>query len=203
MLDKTKANSCSYPPSDHKAVPFICWNKLEGYGRGLLTSQRLAGLTTPTNFLKKKGRVKEMINTSIRKMEYGSGYSKERLYNVHRNMIERCENHTNIAYKYYGGRGIKVCPEWHDYMKFREWAYKNGYDDSAPKWVCTIDRIDTNGDYTPNNCRWVDMKEQARNKRPYKNGGCHTYVTVNGIPRKKREVCEEYGISVETFSYRV
>ena len=88
-------------------------------------------------------------------------------------MLKRCYCTSSKNFKYYGGRGITVCEEWHDYTKFKEWAYNNGYDDSAPKWECTIDRIDYNGNYEPSNCRWVSMDVQRKNKRqginPYRN----------------------------------
>lgn len=87
------------------------------------------------------------------------GFSnKERLYQTWKNMRRRCNDPRNKRYKNYGGRGIKVCSEWNDYMNFRNWAYSNGYNDSL-----TIDRINHDGNYEPQNCRWVDFKIQANN----------------------------------------
>ena len=92
--------------------------------------------------------------------------SKERLYNVYLGMRHRCYDPKIKNYRLYGGRGIKICDEWlNDYSVFREWAYANGYDENAPRGKCTIDRIDNNGDYTPQNCRWVDMKTQRKNQQ--------------------------------------
>jgi hypothetical protein len=89
-----------------------------------------------------------------------------RLFNVWQNIKRRCYTKTNPSYKYYGGRGIGVCQEWmNGFQSFCDWAYKNGYDDKAPKGICTIDRIDVNGDYEPENCRWVSMAVQNRNTR--------------------------------------
>lgn len=80
-------------------------------------------------------------------------------------MKQRCELETSLHYKSYGGRGIKLCDEWHDYETFKNWAYSSGYDENAPRGQCTIDRIDVNGNYEPSNCRWVSMEVQAKNKR--------------------------------------
>lgn len=94
------------------------------------------------------------------------GYSKEPLYLKWKGMKQRCKNPNDAMYKYYGGRGIKVCEEWdRDYTAFREWAYANGYDEKLKGYKQTLDRINVNGDYEPSNCRWVDMTTQVRNRR--------------------------------------
>jgi len=90
----------------------------------------------------------------------------DRLYKVFSNMNNRCYNPHSNDYKYYGGRGIKVCDEWlHNYAAFRDWALSNGYDANASRGECTIDRIDVDGDYSPANCRWVPMSIQSQNRR--------------------------------------
>lgn len=88
----------------------------------------------------------------------------DRLYHVWKGMKSRCLNPKNISFHRYGGRGITICDEWkNSYEAFRKWAFENGYDPLAPHSKCTIDRINNDGNYEPNNCRWVDMKVQANN----------------------------------------
>lgn len=92
--------------------------------------------------------------------------SHKRLYNVWTSMKARCYNPNSTFYSDYGGRGIGICDEWRDdYQAFHDWALHNGYDPCAPHGKCTIDRIDVNGNYCPDNCRWVDMKIQRHNRR--------------------------------------
>ena len=91
------------------------------------------------------------------------GMKKHRFYDTYRNMKARCYNKSNPAYKHYGERGISVCEEWQDIIKFVAWAdstYIEGY---------TLDRIDNAGNYEPSNCRWVDATTQAINQRMMKN----------------------------------
>lgn len=87
--------------------------------------------------------------------------SNTRLYRIYSCMKTRCYNKNRDDYKFYGGRGIKVCQEWIDnFMNFYNWAVNNGYSENL-----TIDRIDCDKDYTPQNCRWVDFSIQNANKK--------------------------------------
>ena len=86
-----------------------------------------------------------------------------KLYRCWEDMKRRCYRTLNPNYKYYGGRGIKVCEEWlKDFMSFYNWAIQNGYNSDL-----SIDRIDVNGNYEPKNCRWATKSEQQRNTRKY------------------------------------
>lgn len=87
---------------------------------------------------------------------------ERRLAAIYQGMKQRCYNTNRPNYKYYGGRGIVICDEWlSSSQAFFDWAMANGYQENL-----TIDRINNDGNYEPQNCRWVSAKEQATNKRP-------------------------------------
>lgn len=118
--------------------------------------------------------------------------SRSRLYRVWIGMKGRCNNCKNKAYSYYGGRGIKVCQDWDEsYALFRDWALANGYQENL-----TIDRIDVNGNYCPENCRWVSMKVQMNNTR------VNRRITLNGETKTMAEWSESTGLSYETIRNR-
>lgn len=123
----------------------------------------------------------------------------ERLHAVWKAMLNRCRNPQNREYKNYGARGISVCDEWKHYPNFEKWAFENGYDPDAPRGKCSIDRIDSDGDYCPENCRFVDMKVQCRNKR------CNRSVVGSDGSRYGTavELAEAVGLSKRTLSRRI
>lgn len=86
------------------------------------------------------------------------GESNSRLYNIWKLIKQRCSNPKASSYKYYGEKGIEICEEWKcDFEKFYIWSMNNGYEDTL-----TIDRIDSKGNYEPNNCRWITRSENSR-----------------------------------------
>lgn len=121
----------------------------------------------------------------------------KRLYGVWCGMLSRCENPNTKSYKDYGARGIAVCSEWHTFKNFLDWAISSGYDPEAPFGEYTLDRVDTNGNYCPENCRWVSYKQQARNNR-------HNHlVTIDGETMPLVAAAEKYGISINTVKMRI
>jgi len=115
------------------------------------------------------------------------GESKTKLYDVWAAMKERCLNKNYFNYKNYGGRGIDVCEEWKDYINFRNWATKNGYENNL-----TIDRTNNNLGYSPINCKWVTRKEQMYNtrynRRIYLNGENLTIAEIAKKANKNHNV---------------
>ena len=119
--------------------------------------------------------------------------SSSRLFRVWQHMISRCSNKNVIGFKNYGGRGISVCEEWKkSYESFRDWSILHGYSEKL-----SIDRIDVNGNYEPSNCRWVNAKVQANNKR---NNRLLTYM---GKTQTLSQWSEEVNIPSITIKARI
>lgn len=127
----------------------------------------------------------------------------DRLRRIHNGMMQRCYNQNSTSHQNYGLRGIAICQEWHDREKFIEWALKNGYSNDL-----SIDRIDVNGNYEPNNCRWVDWETQANNRRPKdewkerKKRKLKT-ATIRGEEKPLVEWYIIYGVTAPTVAYRM
>lgn len=107
----------------------------------------------------------------------------ERLLRIWRAILHRCYKETDEHYDYYGGRGIKVCDDWHNFETFQEWALANGYADNL-----TIDRLDGNKDYCPNNCSWATMTVQNNHKSDTK------WLTYKGKTQSLSDWCRELGL---------
>lgn len=117
------------------------------------------------------------------------GLYKSRLYRIRAEMLARCYNKNKQQYVNYGGRGITVCNEWkNDFVSFYNWATSNGYGENL-----TIDRIDVNGNYCPENCRWITRKEQNNNRRD------NVLFEKNGIIKNALEWSKELNIELHAF----
>lgn len=129
----------------------------------------------------------------LKKSRTTHGMTHTRQYKIWCAMKARCYDKNNISFKYYGGVGIKVCNEWrNDFLAFYEWAMKNGYADDL-----TIDRINTSGDYSPDNCRWITISEQQSNRRN------NNPITYNGKTQILSDWAKELGISRKVLSHRI
>jgi hypothetical protein len=153
------------------------------------------------------GKKKQILGTSLRRKEGGvrscgclkieyvktHGMTGTRIYKIWDAMKYRCLNENCKSYPGYGGRGITVCEEWlEDFMNFYNWAMDNGYSDDL-----TIDRIDNNGNYTPNNCRWATNEIQQNNL------SSNVLIEFNGITKTMSEWAKQYDIDYQTFVKRV
>lgn len=161
----------------------------------IITSNRLHLGTMSCGCLQKERSsiVNKYVNRKGRKKREPIRLANKRLVQCYRDMRSRCENSNNKRYRIYGGRGITVCDEWRSsFAKFKEWAELNGYRDNL-----TLDRINVNGNYEPENCRWVDSKIQNNNR------------TNNRIVEYKNEIMtlhelsEKYNIAYKTLWKRL
>lgn len=127
--------------------------------------------TTVVAYSLKKGRTQscgcyhsECVAKTNKNTKTTHGEKKTRLYRIWHGMKQRCFNPNDKDYEKYGGRGITICDEWkEDFCKFRDWALDNGYSHEL-----SIDRIENDGNYEPNNCRWATQSQQNSNRRKYK-----------------------------------
>jgi hypothetical protein len=128
----------------------------------------------------------------VHNSSYKDGRSADKLYNVWFAIKNRINSPKCKEYKYYGGRGIKMCDEWYDYAVFKKWAFGNGYKDGL-----TIEREKVNEDYCPENCSWITKLEQAQNKRNT------VYIYYRGQKKTIRQWCEELNLKYGTERSRV
>lgn len=127
-----------------------------------------------------------------------NGLGKTRLANVFNGVKQRCYNNNSKEYYLYGARGITVCDEWiNDSNNFYSWALNNGFKEDATQAECSLDRIDVNGNYCPENCRWVDSYVQANNTRR------NIYYEYNGERHTLTEWSRIVGIKSSTLYNRI
>lgn len=142
--------------------------------------------------------------------EEKQGELGKHLYDIYKQMVHRCYAKKYKDYQNYGGRGIKICKEWFDktydyipsngrfkfsddrYHKFYVWGIEHGYTPGL-----TLDRIDNDKDYSPNNCRWADAKTQANNRRTNRR------VPFNGVEYTISELAQKAKMSPEALTYRL
>jgi hypothetical protein len=114
----------------------------------------------------------EVAKVTLLKSNTTHGLSRTKLYGIWGGMIARCENTKEETYKNYGGRGIKICKEWReDFLSFHKWSLENGFEEDKG---LSIERVNVNGDYCPENCKWANQLEQANNKTTT------IFVEING-----------------------
>lgn len=137
---------------------------------------------------------RESMQISPRNYKHGHSYHENRshLYGVWAAMLSRTSATSPTSGKNYYDRGIRHCEEWEDFMIFKDWAESNGYEEHL-----TIDRIDNDGDYEPDNCRWTTKQMQARNRRT------NRWITVGDETKVLAEWCEIYNIAHNTVLNRI
>lgn len=122
----------------------------------------------------------------------GKTYYTKGWYNSYRSMMDRCYRKNAHNYSFYGGRGIEVCEEWHDILNFEKWVESTDYCKGK-----SLERIDVNGMYEPNNCKWASPKEQANNRRNTK------FIEWQGEKHTISEWAEILGVNRSTLNNRV
>lgn len=124
---------------------------------------------------------------------YRHGLRHTKLYATWARIKTRCTNKRADNYKYYGGRGIKMCDEWaSDFIIFKDWAFQSGYIEGL-----TIERVDVNLGYQPNNCRWITQKEQMSNTRR------NRHIIVNGERLTVAEASRRFNLTPGTLISRL
>lgn len=144
--------------------------------------------------LVRSGRTKSCgcLNQELRKSRARHGMVGTPIHNAWLHMRQRCNNPNSREFKNYGGRGIKVCPEWDDFKEFYSWSVENGYREGL-----TIDRINNDGNYEPDNCRWVTMLVQENNKRN------NHFVTYKGERMTVSQCARRANVSRNKLFYRM
>lgn len=148
------------PPNRHKEVVWLC--RCDCGDTHIATSYNLMRGRTTT--------CRSCMFARIAKSQTKHRCEPKRLHEIYTNMKTRCHNPNYVLWHRYGGRGISICKEWEEsFTAFREWALNSGYSENL-----TLDRIDNDGDYCPQNCKWSTITEQSNNRRN------NRYITSSG-----------------------
>ncbi len=167
-------------PSDKAG--HTCWNCLCDCGRKTV----VAGIKLKSGQIVSCGCKRD--ESRIRHGKYHT-----RLYTIWGNMKQRCGNPRNTSFRRYGGRGIKVCQEWaNSFEAFYKWAMAHGYADNLQ-----IDRIDNDGDYTPDNCRWIPQSENLNHTSR------NVFITIDGDKKTVAEWAKITGVNEKTIRNRL
>lgn len=194
LLGETFGRLTVIAPADKKILP--CGNKVTMWlcKCACGTIKAIPAQNLKKGKTKSCGCLNSELSRSRRLIHSGTiNRTRERLYDIWRAMKERCYNPQNISYPNYGGRGIQVCNCWKsDFSEFKKWALENGYSDKM-----SIDRVDTNGNYEPSNCRWATRKQQNNNTRH------NTMIYAFGKTLTLSQWSDETGISAGVISARI
>lgn len=206
MVEKCGINDMGNRFEDITGMKFNHLKVVELYGRKVLKNNKRQALwkcecdcekhniVLTTGYNLKSGKIH--CCEECRRSEYPKNrLSRTRIGKIWRGIKNRCYNASETGYERYGGRGIKVCDEWKDekegLQNFYDWSMENGYED-----FLTIDRIDTDGNYEPLNCRWADKLTQANNRRNT------SYAEYKGQKIALCDLARELGISENTLQTR-
>ena len=172
-------------PNGTKDPLWLCECNCENHTRLTLRGSQIRNGRTKSCGCFSAERFKKMIT------KHGFG-DQENIYCHWLNMRFRCNSTKCEKYDCYGGRGITICKEWDDYAIFRQWSLDNGYEEGL-----TLERIDVDGNYEPNNCKWATWKEQQNNKRS------NHYLTYNGETHTMKEWSEIRNINYGALRSRI
>lgn len=172
-----------YQPSGHHRPMWLC--RCDCGNEKIILQTNLKRRTTRSCGCLQKEEL------SKRARSHGGWANNERLFDIWLGIRKRCNNENDARYPNYGGRGVSICDEWDDYSSFRDWAMSHGYADNL-----SIDRIDVNGDYCPDNCRWATNIEQQNNRR-----SC-VYITYGNETHTLKEWSRIRGIKYSTLHSR-
>jgi len=172
-------------PRTQKKTFWVCTCEC-GKTHTIRSDSLTSGKTTSCGCAKKD---QDRINLIMAHRHKKSG---TRLYTIRNGIISRCHNQNVVCFERYGGRGIKVCDDWRNSPEsFMDWALSNGYNDDL-----SIERIDSNGNYEPSNCKWATVKEQSNNRRST------VKITINGETKSMKTWCHDLGLNYGTVNSR-